>query len=40
MDGEDVAYLELRSLQCAYKSSQGYNYALLGLDLIAWPYPL
>lgn len=40
MDGEDVAYLELRSLQCAYKSSQGYNYSLLGLDLIAWPYPL
>ena len=40
MDGEDVAYLELRSLQCAYKSSQGYNYALLGLDLIVWPYPL
>ena len=40
MDGTDVAYLELRSLQCAYKSSQGYNYALLGLDLIAWPYPL
>ena len=40
MDGTNVAYLELRSLQCAYKSSQGYNYALLGLDLIAWPYPL
>ena len=40
MDGTDVAYLELRALQCAYKSSQGYNYALLGLDLIAWPYPL
>lgn len=40
MNGEDVAYLEIRSLQCAYKSSQGYNYALLGLDLIAWPYPL
>lgn len=39
MDGEDVAYLEIRALQCAYKSSQGYNYALLGLDLIAWPYP-
>ena len=40
MDGTDVAYLELRALQCAYKSSQGYNYALLGLDLIAWPYTL
>lgn len=40
MDGTDIAYLELRALQCAYKSSQGYNYALLGLDLIAWPYPL
>lgn len=40
IDGSDVAYLEIRSLQCAYKSSQGYNYALLGLDLIAWPYPL
>lgn len=40
MDGTDVAYLELRALQCAYKSSQGYNYALLGLYLIAWPYPL
>ena len=39
MNGEDVAYLEIRALQCAYKSSQGYNYALLGLDLIAWPYP-
>lgn len=38
MNGEDVAYLEIRALQCAYKSSQGYNYALLGLDLIAWPY--
>ena len=40
IDGTDVAYLEIRSLQCAYKSSQGYNYAILGLDLIAWPYPL
>ena len=40
MDGSDVAYLELRSIQCAYKSSQGYNYALLGLDLIAWPYSM
>jgi len=40
IDGSDVAYLEIRALQCAYKSSQGYNFALLGLDLIAWPYPL
>lgn len=40
IDGSDVAYLEIRAIQCAYKSSQGYNFALLGLDLIAWPYPL
>ena len=40
MDGKDVAYLEVRALQCAYKSSQGYNYALMGIDLIAWPYEI
>ena len=40
LDGTDVVYLEIRALQCAYKSSQGYNFALLGLDLIAWPYAL
>ena len=34
LDGTDVVYLEIRALQCAYKSSQGYNFALLGLDLI------
>ena len=38
IDGNDVAYLEIRALQCAYKSSQGYNFALMGIDLIAWPY--
>ena len=40
INGKDVAYLEIRALQCAYKSSQGYNYALMGIDLIAWPYEM
>lgn len=40
MDGTDVAYLEFRLLQFAYNGTKGYNFSMLGVDLIAWPYPL
>ena len=40
MDGTDISYLEVRAMQSPYKSSQAYNFAFRGIDLIAWPYPL